>query len=61
VTDVEHEYAAENRRLRDEIAALRELALRALTELRDAQDTAHGRHATWVDGARRDLAAPSDP
>ncbi len=51
MSDVEHEYVIENEALRAELARVREIAERALTAAKEAQDAAVGHHDAWLDEA----------
>ena len=61
MSDIEHELVVDNVELRDEVARLATVALRALESAIAAQDTALGRHDAWLDEARDALVsqAPS--
>jgi hypothetical protein len=55
MTDAEHEFLVENEQLREELQRLRQIAVRALGAAIEAQDSATGRHAPWLDAARRSI------
>lgn len=55
MTDVEHEYLVENEHLRAELERIRQIAARAVTLAKQAQDEAGGRHDAWLDSALQSL------
>ena len=57
MSDAEHELFVDNAALRDDVARLHDLVLRALTTAIYAQDAAFGHHDVWLDQARDELSS----
>jgi hypothetical protein len=59
MSDIEHEFVIENDALRAELRRIRDIAERALTAARDAQDTSTGHHDKWLDEALKGIRTAS--
>jgi hypothetical protein len=55
MSDIEHEFVIDNEALRAELRHTREIAERALSAAKDAQDAATGHHDPWFDEALQAL------
>jgi hypothetical protein len=51
MSDIEHEFVVENESLRQDLASVRALAVRAINAAIEAQDAAAGTHDAWLDAA----------